>query len=899
MHHRTFLFLVLLAFSAAAIEVTEDLEVNGNVAQITVSSEDGAPITNFSLNATGRNIAGPAGLLQEGFGSISYYAPNRRLNPKLEVLEEFTDRPVARYSYECDGPNIRGLRVTRQMEPMQDAASLIVTWTVANVGDERHWVAPWVRNDIMPGGSATKADRLDIPSLGGIVQPTRPRYYPASRNWYAATDPETKETVFAVFNAEHTHSFLAAPHPDGNALGVQTAFVPRELSPGESWTTSYRLNMVRGLEHIDFATNELAVQIDYDKGTLTALMAAPAGLPGLRINARVLAANDRVWKLPAKKFDIAPGKLVRATYKWTAPADGRYDFLAELVQDGRTLPLGADNGSPHGGIDTQFVVGKPGEGTMEAWTNAPYALDAPGRNLDRPLLHRGVATLWQESSLNKIFQKDTVTPMGTPDPRVRIALARNEHESFQIVIRPDTKNALNGVRFVWGDLVHAESGVAIPAAMLQAFRVGYVPVRIPSHYEGPTGNFPDPLPPLEPFTAAGGESSPVWFTLYAGEGLPAGIYRGMLEMQAVGEDPVEIALEVEVFGFTLPDTPALKTDFGYDRESALRGAATRTGRPNPRAVDAAYLDDALKHRVTLRELTAFPPASGNYAADLQAFAPKLDALARRGATTFALPADLLRSPDALAAANDFVRTRDLGNRAFVQIADEPPAPIFTRLAEEVRQWSTAAPYIATMATTRGLQPFLEPELDRWTIHTQLFDTVNGENVLGQIAQGREVWWYVGHTPPRPYANFFVDFTGVEHRVLFWQAFALGIRGLHYWSANYAPADQDPWNDVLDFTPVNGDGLLVYPSPSGPVSSIRWEIIRDGIEDFDYLAILGRRLRQLAERDPNAPLLQEAKRVLDLEPVVPNLVSFPRDPQILLGKRTAAARMIEKLDAALH
>src|SRR5204863_8362164 len=41
------------------------------------------------------------------------------------------------------------------------------------------------------------------------------------------------------------------------------------------------------------------------------------------------------------------------------------------------------------------------------------------------------------------------------------------------------------------------------------------------------------------------------------------------------------------------------------------------------------------------------------------------------------------------------------------------------------------------------------------------------------------------------------------------------------------------------TPVNGDGFHLCPPKNGElVSSIRWELLREGEEDFEYLLALG-------------------------------------------------------------
>jgi hypothetical protein len=102
---------------------------------------------------------------------------------------------------------------------------------------------------------------------------------------------------------------------------------------------------------------------------------------------------------------------------------------------------------------------------------------------------------------------------------------------------------------------------------------------------------------------------------------------------------------------------------------------------------------------------------------------------------------------------------------------------------------------------------------------------------------------------------------------------------------------------VDVTPANGDGFLVYPGKSGPVPSIRWETVRDGVEDYDYLRIF-RDLQRELEKTENATLKKRVEEVANLEGVVPDLVTFTREPQVLLQKRDAIARAIVEMRRAL-
>ena len=94
-------------------------------------------------------------------------------------------------------------------------------------------------------------------------------------------------------------------------------------------------------------------------------------------------------------------------------------------------------------------------------------------------------------------------------------------------------------------------------------------------------------------------------------------------------------------------------------------------------------------------------------------------------------------------------------------------------------------------------------------------------------------------------------SAMAHRVLFWQQRREGVNGLLYWSTTYwNPASTpDPWKSMMTVKDINpdlrGDGSLFYPGTTvgvdGPVSSIRLEVIRDGLEDFDLLTLAEARL----------------------------------------------------------
>jgi len=103
--------------------------------------------------------------------------------------------------------------------------------------------------------------------------------------------------------------------------------------------------------------------------------------------------------------------------------------------------------------------------------------------------------------------------------------------------------------------------------------------------------------------------------------------------------------------------------------------------------------------------------------------------------------------------------------------------------------------------------------------------------------------------------------------------------------------------------VNGDGMLIYPGPDiTPVSSIRLEIIRDGIEDYEYLALLSRLVTQsrtLPGRKQPREVLRRAEDLLTVPAEMSrSMTEFTKDPDMILERRRAIADAIESLTRAL-
>jgi hypothetical protein len=168
---------------------------------------------------------------------------------------------------------------------------------------------------------------------------------------------------------------------------------------------------------------------------------------------------------------------------------------------------------------------------------------------------------------------------------------------------------------------------------------------------------------------------------------------------------------------------------------------------------------------------------------------------------------------------------------------------------------------------------------------------------------QEPWWYFCGIPiragmERPLADspkMLIDRDSVEHRVVYWMAFYYGIRGMFTFAGNYWPPGNEKW-PAEPFRPVskmhypyaglhNGDGYIVYP---GPRPSIRLKNIRDGAEDYWYLA-------KVAELAGVGKWAAQAKALLDgIRPAVfVDAHYFSRQPEAMLDYRRRLGSFIER------
>jgi hypothetical protein len=94
-----------------------------------------------------------------------------------------------------------------------------------------------------------------------------------------------------------------------------------------------------------------------------------------------------------------------------------------------------------------------------------------------------------------------------------------------------------------------------------------------------------------------------------------------------------------------------------------------------------------------------------------------------------------------------------------------------------------------------------------------------------------------------YSNRFINMPALRTRIIGTQLYETGVHGFLHWGFNF-------YNSILSIVPINpyvvtdiggcypaGDGFIVYPSSDGVVLSIRAEILKEAIQDYELLKTL--------------------------------------------------------------
>lgn len=279
----------------------------------------------------------------------------------------------------------------------------------------------------------------------------------------------------------------------------------------------------------------------------------------------------------------------------------------------------------------------------------------------------------------------------------------------------------------------------------------------------------------------------------------------------------------------------------------------------------------------------------------------------------------------LKIVEDHLAAKGWLGREYIYWFDEPDPKDYPFVREGMLNIRRNAPRLTRFITEHRPGPEI---MDVSEIGCTIFDRVDPKAVAALAPRGREFWSYLCTGPKSPWVTLFIDHPAVNMRMWLWMSYAWGLEGVLVWRADYwnsptlfpAGVLQNPWQDPMSYTvgyglPYgqvshwgNGDGRFLYPpnrDPGrdktkylcGPVDSVRWEILREGIEDYEYFVLL----RQAIGAAKGKPRLKaaavEAARLLEFPAALFTTgQEYTKDPLDLLRYREEVAAAIERLTA---
>ncbi len=204
----------------------------------------------------------------------------------------------------------------------------------------------------------------------------------------------------------------------------------------------------------------------------------------------------------------------------------------------------------------------------------------------------------------------------------------------------------------------------------------------------------------------------------------------------------------------------------------------------------------------------------------------------------------------LTAWADMLKRNGWYGRAIQHIVDEPEKRDFGDyriMAGTVRKFLPGVPLLDALD-----DPDLDGAVDIWVPLSESYEK-NRDGFEAHRRRGDTIWFYTCCGPSGFTLNRFIDTELLRTRLLHWANWRYRLDGYLHWGLNQIIEEQDPFENTCpphgpykNFHLPPGDSHIIYPGPDGPWSSVRFEAMGAGIEDYELLRIVAQRDEKLAD-----------------------------------------------------
>ncbi len=552
------------------------------------------------------------------------------------------------------------------------------------------------------------------------------------------------------------------------------------------------------------------------------------------------------------------------------------------------------------------------------------------------------AEIWTMPSTVKVLRDEDYSENYTDTPQLTFETARNEYESAQLFITPETD--VKNYTVTVSDLTDA-GGNTIAKENITVYNQKYVEiVSLTSKTSGrPLGYYPDALIPMQAAESAGettikaGANQGIWLTLFTPENTKSGTYFGSVTLK-VDDSTFQVPITVTVWDFVVPNKSNIRTAFYIFPEYLMGGELNNTPEMYQK-----YVDTCLDYRISTTFMVyPLSISEDDWLAKIKEYA------ANERCTSYVLSNEMPFSEERQLRLLIENSTPDLNlvEKAYFYPYDEPygdtvaPAvqknkDLIDMLIAVASSYSTeqltsfgltkadieSIPVLITAITTiDGLRTYCPPVQEFNTpalrekyakYREEAYAGKNGE--LRENAYGSTWWYHCGISQYQQHPTLVIDGDLLSCRVQSWMQYEYGLDGFLYWgSASYFNTDNfrdningwrpaklwDVGNSVVN--QANGDGMLLYPGAKygldEPIPSIRLMSLRDGFEEYEYLYMLGNLAKEYGEE------YQANNFTKSLDSLYESLYegTIPKtDYNLVLKARAALASMLELANSEAH
>ena len=536
------------------------------------------------------------------------------------------------------------------------------------------------------------------------------------------------------------------------------------------------------------------------------------------------------------------------------------------------------------------------------------------------------------SDLVRIFEDGYNCPK--PQKSLEIFGIRNEHVSAQFVIKANQD--LQNVTVSLSPLRHIALSTSLPANALEWNFVGSIPIeentpkyRKTDLLRTAPAQFPDYLSEDKEVFIEKGNYRAVYLMIRIPRNAETGDYKGAVTIKTDKAD-TSLSLHLRIYPLTLPDERHLMVTEWYTTGN-FKKFHDIDASDSERFYEMlrVYAENMAEHRqnvfrVSLDLITCKQAADGNLKFDFSRFdnwadifwnTGRMDLLetgfvARFGEGGWSSKEIVLRDfrvqmestgkritvpgkeflPQFLPALENHLREKGWLEKTIFHIADEPSnhnVMSWREASEFVHHYAPALRRIDAIETTHCFDrlEIWVPKLDHLATWYDVFKRAQ--------SQDYELWFYtVGIFQKGSYPNKTVDVPLIESRVLHWLNYRFGLKGYLHWGFNR-------WTDDPFTAPGRhrGDGWHVYPKKDGLINSLRWEQMRNGIQDFEYLWMLEDKIRKIkAGLGKRLSIIDPSRRGVEIaSQVVKTMDTYNKNPDTLYSVKKQIINELLDLD----